>query len=105
MKEKKSTSRNELKKFRKFLIKNRWWLCNRSHCGLYSYKDIYGGKTYRDLCNKCQLIEMIDDTYKDNQKSDLHNFSNCRLSLDFYDLCYNYYQRRNTKEESNCNIL
>ena len=101
-----STSRKELKKFRKFVLKNRWWLCNRSYCVPYTYRDIYNGEVYRDLCNKCRLIEMIDYTYKDNTKSDLHNFSNCHLSLDFYDLYYNYYKRwGNKKEESKCTLL
>ena len=39
-----SLSPKELTNFGKFLLKNRWWLCGRSYCVPYTYKDIYSGE-------------------------------------------------------------
>ena len=102
-----SVSPKELKNFRQFLLKNRWWLFGKSYCVPYTYRDVYSGEVYRDLCNKCKLIEIIDFLYKDNPKSDLCNLSNSNLSLDFYDLYYNYYKHWKDKKEksSKCTIL
>ena len=98
-----SNTRNELKNFRKYLIKNKWWICDKNRCNRYCYRNIYGKTIYRDLCNTCQLFEMVDEAYKNNKKADLFIFSNCRLSFDFYDLYYNYCKRQN--KENSCNIL
>ena len=56
-------SRRELAKSRKFLNKNRNWICIEDSCGLFDH-----------ICNKCRFIDILNYSYTANPKSGILTF-------------------------------
>ena len=94
-----NNTRDELKKFKKFLNKNRWWICSDAECWEYSKK----------TCNiKCAFIEILNYSYVSNPQADILTISNSVLNDVFYDLYYNYFkvQEQNLRRQpSGCCCL
>ena len=58
-----NNSRRELAKSRKFLNKNRNWICIEDSCGLFDH-----------ICNKCRFIDILNYSYTANPKSGILTF-------------------------------
>ena len=87
-------SRRELRKFKNYLNKNKYWICADDGCGLF------------DVCNKCRFIDILNYSYKSNHKPDILTFLNSYLLEQFNELYYHYYEKYGWDEkERNCLFL
>ena len=79
------TSRKELKKFRRFIIKNRGWLCLEV-CKV------------GPECEFCVLIFQINYSYSCNKKADIITFRNS-VMVQTFDRLYDIYQDYKVREK------
>ena len=92
----------ELKKFRNYLKKNQWWICETVDCWKHS-KDIY---------HKCSLIKLIDYSCAakeadSNTFAYINTFANSIFNDVFLELYFDYFKPNYYKEKtaSCCRIL
>ena len=88
-------SRRELRKFKNYLNKNKYWICADDGCGLFD-----------NVCNQCRFIDILNYSYKSNPKPDILTFLNSCLLEQFNELYYDYYKKYGWDEnERNCLFL
>ena len=89
-----NTSRQELTKFRKFLNKNPYWICQHDDCGQFN-----------KVCYKCRFIDILKYSYKSNPQGAIMTFANSYLSNQFDELYFDYYKKYGQEGEKNCLFL